>query len=486
MTLREIERLSGVDLANILLYEREGLIKPSLTEDGYHDYSGEDLRSLLRIKLLSMLKISLDEIKAINNGDMDLEEILLNSLSQTGSETQEADCIREILQSLQSGESGFASFDANKYLQMLPSTANDLGSHELPQVFYPWRRYFARMLDMAVYDLLWASFLILAFNINIPARDTWENLFDTFAAMLIMLFTEPLLLRAFGTTPGKAIFGIRVSDPEGMRLSYSRGLKRTWEVIGAGMGYNIPIYNFFKLWRSYKLCGEMKTQPWDKNISCTIKDTRWYRGAGYVLAQLLIVVFAVVLIQTQNIPPNRGSLTVDEFIENYNYYAKFYKSDPVHKYYKHGRSLEEPDSEASDILRYDEMPNFSYTLDNGYITGVSFRVELHNSPYFIYPYDIPMLLSSLSFACAQEEMKLFSKIPKRISEHVRSNPFEDFSFIEAGIEFSCNIETSGYLEPYSIFIIPKGDNEESLFIMEFSMNKQSSRISNALEIVKLK
>lgn len=486
MTLRELERLSGVDLANILLYEREGLIRPSLTEDGYHDYSDEDLRSLLRTRLLRLLKVTLDEITAMNNGNMDFEEILLKRLSQTDSETQEAACIREILQSIQSGESGFANFDAGRYLQMLPSTDSSSESRELPQVFYPWRRYFARMLDMSVYDILLSFFLVAAFNINISARSTLENLIDVFITLLIMLFAEPLLLRLFGTTPGKAIFGIRVTGPDGMRLSYARGLKRTWGVIGAGMGYNIPIYNLVKLSGSHRLCSEMKTQPWDENISSTIKDTKWYRGVIYILAALIMLALSVTIMQAQNIPPNRGSLTIDEFIENYNYYDKLFKSDPIHEYYKHGRSLEEPYGEASDVLRYDEIPNFSYILDNGYITGVSFRVELHNSPCFIYPYDLQMLLSSLSFACAQEEMVLFSKIPKRISEHVRKYPFEDLHFIEAGIEFTCSIETSGYSDPYSFFIIPSGGNEESLFLMEFSMNKVDRKIGNFLEIVKLK
>ena len=51
MRIKEIEELSGIERSNIRFYEREGLLSPKRLENGYRDYSDEDLEILLKIKL---------------------------------------------------------------------------------------------------------------------------------------------------------------------------------------------------------------------------------------------------------------------------------------------------------------------------------------------------------------------------------------------------------------------------------------------------
>jgi hypothetical protein len=149
---------------------------------------------------------------------------------------------------------------------------------ELPQVFHPWRRYLARTYDTLIYTILWVAFLAFVFHVNVLDRNNAEKLLDGFITTIMMLFLEPMLLHLFGTTPGKAIFGLRITNPDGSRLSYIEGLERIWDVLSRGMGFNIPIYNIIRLLKSYNLCVENETQPWDELISYTIKDTKWYRG----------------------------------------------------------------------------------------------------------------------------------------------------------------------------------------------------------------
>ena len=52
MTIRTVENLSGMTRANIRFYEVEGLISPQRGENGYRDYSEQDLEILKRIRLL--------------------------------------------------------------------------------------------------------------------------------------------------------------------------------------------------------------------------------------------------------------------------------------------------------------------------------------------------------------------------------------------------------------------------------------------------
>jgi len=111
-----------------------------------------------------------------------------------------------------------------------------------PQVFRPWRRLFARTPDVSIYGFIWAVFLAFVLNVDIFFRRGFWFIVDALAAVIIMLFVEPLLLSKIGTTPGKAILGLCVRVDCGRKLTYDEGIWRTWHIIGKGYGYHIPIY----------------------------------------------------------------------------------------------------------------------------------------------------------------------------------------------------------------------------------------------------
>jgi uncharacterized RDD family membrane protein YckC len=157
--------------------------------------------------------------------------------------------------------------------------------------FHPWRRYFARVFDMALYNMTWLSFLVFTFHVNLIGRSSILNLLDSYIAIGMMLFLEPLWLHFFRTTPGKSIFGIRIEDFNGKNLTYRQGFDRTFGVIGSGLGFNIPIYNFIRLWKSYNLCIDKKIQPWNESTSYIIKDTKLYRTFLYIA--IYIGIFAI-------------------------------------------------------------------------------------------------------------------------------------------------------------------------------------------------
>ena len=72
MTIAELERRSGLTRANIRFYEAEGLLRPARRENGYRDYSEEDLALLLRVRLLRELGLPLAEIRQLRGGDLAL------------------------------------------------------------------------------------------------------------------------------------------------------------------------------------------------------------------------------------------------------------------------------------------------------------------------------------------------------------------------------------------------------------------------------
>ena len=76
MTIKEIEELAGMPRANIRYYEEQGLLSPARSENGYRDYSTEDLKILQKIKLLRSLHMSMEEIKALHNSADCLKDII--------------------------------------------------------------------------------------------------------------------------------------------------------------------------------------------------------------------------------------------------------------------------------------------------------------------------------------------------------------------------------------------------------------------------
>ena len=481
MTIKEIEILSGMERGNIRFYEREGLITPNRMSNGYRDYSKVELQILLRIKLLRSLHISLDEIKALKDGTKNLLNTLSKQIEELEKEKQGVSYAQDVCRIMQEDRVTFTDLDAKKYLDGIKNKTRATGSSYftytgdvLPQVFYPWRRFFARTLDISIYNMLWSILLICAFNVQTAKRGNLGDIFDGFISIVLMLFLEPLWLHFSGTTPGKAIFGLKIETPEGRRLSYNEGFERTWAVVGTGMGYNIPIYNLIRLWKSYKLCSENETQPWDENISYTIKDEKGYRGVLLVGAYAVIIAIISIASLTHQIPPNRGELTITEFSENFNYYAEVFDINFGNMYLDENGQWREKafDGTAYIKIGYIEIPDFNYTMENGCITGVSFMIDIKNNEDWLSSYDPHMILASLAFAGAQNEVGLFSNTPKRIIEKINNNSFTSFEFIESGIEFVCNTQYSGHIDAQAEFLFPDENISEIYFRIHFSMNKQ--------------
>lgn len=73
MSIDEASRLTGISKDMIRYYEKLGLIKPRRTENRYRDFSGDDVNTLVLIRMLSASQIPLRVIKkAFLDGSVDL------------------------------------------------------------------------------------------------------------------------------------------------------------------------------------------------------------------------------------------------------------------------------------------------------------------------------------------------------------------------------------------------------------------------------
>lgn len=73
----DVERELGLTKHTIYFYEKEGFIHPQRDENGYRNYSNEDISILQMVKFLRNMNISIEDVKGILNGKLQLQECLM-------------------------------------------------------------------------------------------------------------------------------------------------------------------------------------------------------------------------------------------------------------------------------------------------------------------------------------------------------------------------------------------------------------------------
>ena len=273
MTIKEMEEKCGMSRANIRFYESEGLIRPQRKENGYREYTPEDARMLRKVRLLRSMDVPLDQVKAVASGERRLMDVLKELEQDLDLRQAHQERARQAARQMQQNETEFEDLEPEQYLAALEQ---DTPVEDAPpRLNLPWRRYWARVLDYSLVALAVDRLLELFPMWSYPRLPLY---------LLVMLLVEPLVLMLFATTPGKAIFGIRVTDPEGKRLSYGAGVERTWSVLWDGMGMNIPLLGWYFEYKSLQEAEEEITLPWEWESDLTFADNKNWRYLIYAAA----------------------------------------------------------------------------------------------------------------------------------------------------------------------------------------------------------
>lgn len=101
MKINELEKILNISRANIRFYEKEGLINPSRKENGYREYSENDVSLLKKIIIYRKLGISIADIKNVFGGNISLQNALEKSISSMQDEISRLSVSSEICKELQ-------------------------------------------------------------------------------------------------------------------------------------------------------------------------------------------------------------------------------------------------------------------------------------------------------------------------------------------------------------------------------------------------
>ena len=120
MKINEVEQQVGITKKNIRFYEQQGLLNPKRNmENGYRDYTQEDITELKKIKLLRKLSLPIEEIRKIQHGNLLLEDALQRQLIVLEREKINLQETSRLCHSLMEDRCKYPSLTPDEYLERM-------------------------------------------------------------------------------------------------------------------------------------------------------------------------------------------------------------------------------------------------------------------------------------------------------------------------------------------------------------------------------
>ncbi|MCH4886232.1 RDD family protein [Acidaminobacter sp. JC074] len=336
------------------------------------------------------------------------------------------------------------------------------------RVKHPWRRFFARSLDMAIYSIIITTFEALVLHVDTSGQP-FVSILETFIAILIMLALEPLMLSTIGTTPGKWIFGLVIRKTDGRKITYGEGFQRTFVLLGKGLGFQLPIYTLYRQYVSYKDCSDGEELAWDEDLAYSIKDLSGLRILGYFAGWAVLIGLVMLITFRATMPTNRGPITNEEFVENCNDFVSFNKLDYGMKLSESGKWVEKSYSPSDYSFNFmaSIMPDYQVIEENGQVKRVLLEIE-EDTDKFFFNLEMHFLTAYVSFVGADKSLSHGDVYDKAILEQI-TRWKENYELELDGYRITNQVEYDGYTSTSST-LIPK-DGEEQYLHLVFTVEK---------------
>lgn len=167
-------------------------------------------------------------------------------------------------------------------------------------VYHPWRRLFARTVDIQTFGILNLMLFSMLIGFCLPPGllglylKMLENpIAGVISLYLLWLPVEAVSLSLLGTTPAKWVFGIRVLKPTGEKISFSAALKRGVLVWTLGEGLGIILAISIAQYVSYRRLTKTGTTYWDATVGSVVTHKKW--GVFRTIASVALVFVAALI-----------------------------------------------------------------------------------------------------------------------------------------------------------------------------------------------
>ena len=144
MKINKLEDLLGVSKATIRYYEDQGLVIPPRTDNGYREYSDEEVQLFQKIIVLRKLGLGIPEIRDLIDGKAELHDVLEYNMERLRTRQDEIASAMDLCGKIEAEAADFASIDSPKYLKHIYENEQK-GAH-----FAETKEISVRQLNLAI------------------------------------------------------------------------------------------------------------------------------------------------------------------------------------------------------------------------------------------------------------------------------------------------------------------------------------------------
>lgn len=119
MKIKQVEELVEITRKNIRFYEEQGLLSVGRSENGYREYSMEDVKRLKQIRLLRRLSVPIEDIRQLFHGKFTLEDILERQQVQLERQKESIDRTQWYCMQLLAGRPQMDTLDVDGCLEQM-------------------------------------------------------------------------------------------------------------------------------------------------------------------------------------------------------------------------------------------------------------------------------------------------------------------------------------------------------------------------------
>lgn len=162
MKINEVEALVNITKKNIRFYEEQGLLSPQRnTENGYRNYSEEDVQVLRQIKLLRKLGVPIEEIRHMLTGVHTVGDGMRRHLVSLEREKQNLEHSIAFCRNLQSMDTSISLLETEKFLSEMDELEKSGTTFKNKQISDIRIRYVAPTVITLLMIALISAFIVL-------------------------------------------------------------------------------------------------------------------------------------------------------------------------------------------------------------------------------------------------------------------------------------------------------------------------------------
>lgn len=117
--IKDVENELGITRANIRFYEREGLLSPIRKENGYRDYTDEEIIILKKIVIFRKLGLSVADIKGVFDGSVKLQNTIKSNVENLEKSMVDLDTAMDVCDEIISENIDLKDFSEDYFWELI-------------------------------------------------------------------------------------------------------------------------------------------------------------------------------------------------------------------------------------------------------------------------------------------------------------------------------------------------------------------------------